>query len=69
MENDFEDLAFDYLEKAIEEIPSDAEAYFQLGELHLWRNEPQSALECFKKILDFNPYHVPAKKKIAQIEL
>lgn len=68
MENDFEDLAFDYLKKAIEEIPSDAEAYFQLGELYLWRKEPKLALECFRKILEYNPYHVPAKKKIAQIE-
>jgi tetratricopeptide (TPR) repeat protein len=69
MENNFEDLAFDYLKKGISEIPLDGEAYFQLGELYLMRNDVASALGCFKKILEFNPYHVPAKKKIAELEL
>ncbi|MEI8377908.1 MAG: tetratricopeptide repeat protein [bacterium] len=68
MDNNYEDLAFDYLKKAIDEIPSDAEAYFQLGELYLLRHEPNQALKSFKKILEFNPCHAPAKKKIAQIE-
>jgi len=69
MDNNFEDLAFDYLKKGISEIPTDGEAYFQLGELYLGRNDSKSALECFTKILEFNPYHIPAKKKIAQIQL
>lgn len=68
MDNNYEDLAFDYLKKAIREIPTDAEAYFQLGELYLMKNQAKSALECFNKILEFNPHHTPAKKKIAQIE-
>lgn len=67
-DNNYEDLAFDYMKKAIAEIPTDGEAYFQLGELYLDRNDPKSALASFKKILELNPEHSPAKKKIAEIE-
>ena len=68
MDNNQKDLAFDYLKKAISEIPTDVEAYFQLGELYMMKNDPKAALECFKKILEFNPHHSPVKKKIAEIE-
>ena len=62
MDNDYEDLAFDYFNKSISLIPNDYEAYFHMGELYLRRNETQKAIFSYKKVLQFNPYHTPAEK-------
>lgn len=66
--DEYDDLAYDYLERAIDEIPTDAEAHFQMGEWYMKHEKFESALRCYRRILELNPYHTPAKKKIAQIE-
>lgn len=67
MDNDEEELAFDYMNKAIEVIPQDYEAYFYLGELYSRWGNTQRAIDAYNQVISLNPYHTPTRKILKKI--
>jgi tetratricopeptide (TPR) repeat protein len=67
MDNGEEEIALEYLQKAIDIIPQDYEAYFYLGELYLRNDNIQKAVKSYKRVLELNPYHTPAAKILKKI--
>lgn len=67
VDNGLEDLAFDYLQKAIDVIPQDYEAYFHLGDLYLKNKNKEMAIKSYRRVLEINPHHTPAAKILKQI--
>lgn len=68
IDNNLEDLAFDYLQKAIDVIPQDYEAYFHLGDWYLKNKNIAMAKKSYKRVLEINPYHTPAAKILEKIQ-
>lgn len=62
MENNHEDLALEYFDKATDVVPQDYEAYFYLGELYLRKDLRGNAIASYSRVLELNPYHTPALK-------
>lgn len=68
IDNNLEELAFDYLQKAIDVIPKDYEAYFHLGDLYLKNKDEKMAAKSYRRVLELNPYHTPAAKILKKMQ-
>jgi tetratricopeptide (TPR) repeat protein len=67
LENNYTQLAKEYLEKAITELPQDYEAYYFLGLWYYQNKEPQKAKYFFQRCLDINEYYCSASNMIDKI--
>jgi len=66
--HDMEELAVEYLEKAISEIPQDYEAIFVLAELYLKNNDIKKAIKYLEQTLYVNKYHTPAMRILKELK-
>jgi len=69
MDNNLEGLAYEYLQKAIDVIPQDYEAYFHLGELYVRQNKIDLAIKAYKRVVEINSDHTPAFKILKKLEI
>lgn len=67
--HDMEELAIEYLQKAISEIPQDYEAIFVLAEIYLKNNDITNAIKYLKQTLYVNKYHTPAQKILKNLKI
>lgn len=64
LNNDYDELAYDYLNYAIQILDDDIEAFYMLGEYYLKYNKINKASSCFEKILKINNLYYPAIKQL-----
>ena len=64
LNNDYDELAYDYLNYAIQILDDDIEAFYMLGEYYLKYNKIDKASSCFEKILKINNLYYPAIKQL-----
>ena len=61
------ETALDYYKKATEMMPSNAEAFYNMGGVYLLNNDFEKSRACWKKTLTLNPKHKEANLWLARI--
>ncbi|MEK6247610.1 MAG: tetratricopeptide repeat protein [Planctomycetales bacterium] len=62
------DLAFNHLQEAIRIEPNDDRAYFTLGHLHVIRKHFREAKAAYRRVLEINPSHQPARLALGELQ-
>lgn len=57
--------AIELYEEVLKTNPKNAEAYYNIGRLYLWDDQPEKSLEYMQKALKYNPKYVLAYNAIA----